>query len=93
MSDSGVVALLLSTENEFDDGTYIQELLGTFLKHKMWYLTVGKKKKIHYSCEDGIKKSVPCDHRLSSLGKPRDAKQVDFFHDGRPARGFGCCSF
>ena len=25
-------------------------------------------------CEGGIEKSVPGDHRLSSLGKPRDAK-------------------
>ena len=25
-------------------------------------------------CKDGIEKSVPRDHRLSSLGKPRDAK-------------------
>ena len=28
-----------------------------------------------YSCEDKIEKSVPRDHRLSSLGKPRDAKR------------------
>ena len=28
------------------------------------------KKKIHYLCEDGIEKSVPWDHCLSSLGKP-----------------------
>ena len=33
------------------------------------------KKRIHYSCEEGIEKSVPRDHRLSSLGKPRDAKR------------------
>ena len=25
-------------------------------------------------CDDGIEKSVPLDHRLSSLGKPHDAK-------------------
>ena len=24
-------------------------------------------------CKDGVEKSVPRDHRLSSLGKPRDA--------------------
>ena len=29
------------------------------------------KKRIHYLCEGGIEKSVPRDHRLSSLGKPR----------------------
>ena len=34
----------------------------------------GKTRKIiHYSCEGGIEKSVPRDHHLSSLGKPRDA--------------------
>ena len=27
-----------------------------------------------YKCEDGIEKSIPCDHSLSSLGKPCDAK-------------------
>ena len=31
------------------------------------------RKRIHYSCEDGMEKSVPRDHRSSSLGKPRDA--------------------
>ena len=25
-------------------------------------------------CEDGIEKSVPRNHRLSALGRPRDAK-------------------
>ena len=34
---------------------------------------VRARKRIHYSCEDGIEKSVPRDHRLSSLGKPPDA--------------------
>ena len=33
------------------------------------------KKIIRYSCEGGIEKSVPRDHRLSSLGKPRDANR------------------
>ena len=32
------------------------------------------KKKIHYSCEGSIEKSVPRDHCLSSLGKLGDAK-------------------
>ena len=32
------------------------------------------RKRIHYSCEGGIEKSLPQDHRLSSLGKPHDAK-------------------
>ena len=33
------------------------------------------KKRIYNSCEDGIEKSVPRDHQLSSLGKPHDANQ------------------
>ena len=33
------------------------------------------KKIFHYSCEGRIEKSVPRDHRLSSLGKPHDAKR------------------
>ena len=35
--------------------------------------TVVSKKRIHNLCEGRIEKSVPWDHRLSSLGKPRDA--------------------
>ena len=30
------------------------------------------KKKIHYLCDGRIKKSVSRDHRLASIGKPRD---------------------
>ena len=30
--------------------------------------------RIYHECEGRIDKSVPRDHRLSSLGKPRDAK-------------------
>ena len=48
------------------------------------------KKSIYHNCEGGIEKSVPCDHQLSSLGKPHDYHSVilgtDFFlshtHDG-----------
>ena len=43
------------------------------LNMKGWYLMVSKK--IYKSCEEGIDKSVPRDHRLSSLGKPSDAKR------------------
>ena len=32
------------------------------------------RKKPHCLCEDQIEKSIPQDHRLSSLGKPYDAK-------------------
>ena len=32
----------------------------------------GEQNKINYSCEYGIEKSVPRDHQLPSLGKPRD---------------------
>ena len=38
------------------------------------------KKIIHYLCEDGIEKSVPCGHRLSSLRNPSDAKRVILFY-------------
>ena len=37
----------------------------------MWWA----RKRIHYSCEGGIEKFVPRDHRLSSLSKPRDANR------------------
>ena len=40
---------------------------------KIWYLMVSKEK--NPSCENGIEKSVPSDHCLSSLGKPRDAER------------------
>ena len=33
------------------------------------------KKKIHHECEGEIEKSIPRDHSLSSLGKPRDANR------------------
>ena len=33
------------------------------------------KKKYLLLCEGGIEKSGPRDHRLSSLGKPRDANR------------------
>ena len=42
-----------------------------FLNKKQWRA----RKSIHYSCEGRIEKSVPRDHCLSSLGKPRDAKR------------------
>ena len=35
------------------------------------------RKRIHYSCEGEIEKSVPRDLRLPSLGKPRDATNVN----------------
>ena len=40
----------------------------------MQYLMVNKKT-IRNSRESGIEKSVPLDHRLSSIGKPCDAKR------------------
>ena len=50
-------------------------LFHVFLQYKMLYIVVSKKKIIHYSCEDGIEKSVHQDHRLSSFGRPRDASR------------------
>ena len=34
-----------------------------------------QKKKIYHGCEGQIEKSVPRVHSLTSLGKPRDARQ------------------
>ena len=34
------------------------------------------KKMNHLSCEDGIEKSTPSNHRLPSLVKPRNAMQI-----------------
>ena len=34
---------------------------------------LSKQKRIHYSCEGGLEKSVPRAHCLLSLGKPPDA--------------------
>ena len=34
-----------------------------------------RKKKLHYTYEGKIEKSVPRDYSLSSVGKPRDAKR------------------
>ena len=42
-----------------------------FKKKEQWWA----RKIIYYSCEGMIEKSVPRDHRLSSSGKPRDAKR------------------
>ena len=47
------------------------EAFSSFLQYKLgikWWA----RKRIHHSCEDGIEKSVPRDHRLSSLDKPCD---------------------
>ena len=50
----------------------VQGLLQLILKlKKQWW----SEKRIHFSCEGRIEKSVPRNHRLSSLGKPRDAKR------------------
>ena len=46
-----------------------------FVQYKMRYLVVDKKR-IQHSCEGGIEKFVPHDHRLSSLSKPRDANRL-----------------
>ena len=40
-----------------------------------WGIHWWERKRIHALCADGIEKFVPHDHRLSSLGKPRDANR------------------
>ena len=55
----------------------IQDFLEVFFKffqYKMRYLVASKKKNQSYG-EDEIEKSVPRDHRLSSLGKPHDSNR------------------
>ena len=46
-----------------------------FFQYKNAVLSGKQEKRIHFSCEDGKEKSVPRDHRLSSLEKPRDANR------------------
>ena len=50
------------------------EVFFMWFQYKMRYLVVSKKT-IHYSCEVGIEKYVPRDHRLSSINKPCDANR------------------
>ena len=40
-----------------------------------WGIRWWARKRIHYSCEGEMEKSVPRDHRLPSLGKPPDANR------------------
>ena len=49
---------------------HIQRLLEAYFKVKV----DGEKGKESIFCEGGIEKSVPLDHRLSSISKPRYAK-------------------
>ena len=51
------------------------EASDSLFKQNICYLMVGKKKKNINLCDDGIEKSVPPDHCLSLLDKPRDAKR------------------
>ena len=47
---------------------------------------VMQEKRIHYLCEGRLDKSIPRDHRLSSLDKPHDANQRSsdrFFYSTR----------
>ena len=70
-----VVNVLKVTSSCHVASQHIQELLRAFFfKQKMWYLMVARKR-IHYSFEGGLEKSIPLDHYLSSLGKPSDAKR------------------
>ena len=49
----------------------IQDLLGAYFIIKKWNSLVSKKTQ-HYLCKNGIEKSVPLDHRLSSVANPGD---------------------
>ena len=49
----------------------VRDFWKLIFKKKQWWA----RKRIHYSCERRIEKSVPCDDPLSSLSKPRDANR------------------
>ena len=64
-----------------------------------------QRKGIDYSCEGRLEKSVPMDHRLSSIGKPNDAKRRssgriflfyphthDRFLKSRPSSHYATCN-
>ena len=53
---------------------FSRQLFQVFFQYK-WGTCIKWWARIHYSCEDGIEKSVPRDHRLSLLGKLRDANR------------------
>ena len=53
---------------------HIQELLGAFFKHENAVFN-GEQETKSICCVRVGKKICPSDHSLSSLGKPRDAKQ------------------
>ena len=48
-------------------------ILGYILEYENVLINDEQKKATHHFCEDVIEKSVPQDHRLSSIGKPHDA--------------------
>ena len=53
---------------------YLGLFSSVFFQYK-WGIKWWARKRNHYSSEDEIEKSVPRDHRMSSLGKPRDANR------------------
>ena len=66
-----------------------------FFKIKM-RISLLSKKNHHYLCKDGIEKSVPPDHHLSSFCKSRDAKRSSsggiFLSHPQTNDGFFCLS-
>ena len=54
---------------------YFMEIFFMFSNIKWEGIKWWARKRIHYSCEGGIEKSVPGDHILSSLSKPGDANR------------------
>ena len=53
----------------------IQDFLEVFSIFSIQNEVFSGEQKIHYLCGNGVEKSVPRDHQLSSVGKPRDAKR------------------
>ena len=75
MSIRGVIVMLKLRHHVVSQRIYdFLEAFFTFSIIK-WGIKWRARKRIHYSCEGGIEKFVTRDHRVSSLGKPRDANR------------------
>ena len=64
LCQSDIIVIIVASQR-------IQDLMEAF---SFKYKNAVSKKKSHL-CEDGIEDSVPRDYRLTSLGKPSDAKR------------------
>ena len=65
---SYIIKLYVSSE-------HIQELVGAFFQYENAVFNGKQEKESIIRVRMGIEKSAPCDHHLSSPGKPRDTKR------------------